>query len=79
MILQLRNIRHIILSGIATGDVILSTCRSATDRDLNVTVVRDCCFDGSEVVQNILMNELFPNQGVMVATLDEIVTGLRMA
>uniref|UniRef100_A0A1D1Y7S7 Tigger transposable element-derived protein 2 n=1 Tax=Anthurium amnicola TaxID=1678845 RepID=A0A1D1Y7S7_9ARAE len=79
LILQLRGIRHIILSGIGTGDVILSTCRSAADRDLNVTVVRECCFDGSEVVQNILLNELFPNQGVMVASLEEIVTGLRMA
>ncbi|CAB5339896.1 unnamed protein product [Rhizophagus irregularis] len=51
MILQLRNIRHIILSGIATGDVILSTCRSAADRDLNVTVVRECCFDGNESIE----------------------------
>jgi nicotinamidase-related amidase len=79
MILQLRNIRHIILSGIATGDVILSTCRSAADRDLNVTVVRECCFDGSEMVQSILMNDLFPNQGVMVASLEDIVSGLRLA
>lgn len=79
MILQLRNIRHIILSGIATGDVILSTCRSAADRDLNVTVVRECCFDGNESVQNVLMNELFPIQGVMVASLDDILTGLRLA
>ncbi|PKK72746.1 Isochorismatase hydrolase [Rhizophagus irregularis] len=79
MILQLRNIRHIILSGIATGDVILSTCRSAADRDLNVTVVRECCFDGNESVQNVLMNELFPIQGVMVASLDDILTGLRLS
>ncbi|RIA98650.1 Isochorismatase-like protein [Glomus cerebriforme] len=77
-ILQLRNIRNIILSGITTSDVILSTCRSAIDRDLNVTVVRECCFDGSEMVQNILMNELFPNQGVIVAALEDIVNGLRV-
>jgi nicotinamidase-related amidase len=78
MILQLRNIRHIILSGIATGDVILSTCRSAADRDLSVTVVRECCFDGNEMVQSVLMSELFPHQGVTVTSLEDIVNGLRL-
>jgi nicotinamidase-related amidase len=76
MIIESRNIRHIFLSGVATSDVILSTCRSAADRDLNVTVVRECCFDDSESLQNTLMNELFPNQGVTVASLDDILNSL---
>ncbi|CAG8719442.1 20097_t:CDS:2, partial [Cetraspora pellucida] len=77
MILESRNIHHIILSGIATGDVILSTTRSAADRDMSITVVRDCCFDGSDLVQNVLMDEIFPKQGVMVVSFEEIVNGLR--
>ncbi|CAG8542904.1 21821_t:CDS:2 [Dentiscutata erythropus] len=77
MILESRNIHHIILSGIATGDVILSTTRSAADRDMSITVVRDCCFDGSDMVQNVLMDEIFPKQGVMVVSFEEIVNGLR--
>ncbi|CAG8681625.1 10868_t:CDS:2, partial [Cetraspora pellucida] len=72
MILESRNIHHIILSGIATGDVILSTTRSAADRDMSITVVRDCCFDGSDLVQNVLMDEIFPKQGVMVVSFEEI-------
>ncbi|CAG8460072.1 21284_t:CDS:2 [Racocetra persica] len=77
MILESRNIHHIILSGIATGDVILSTTRSAADRDMSITVVRDCCFDGNDLVQNVLMDEIFPKQGVMVVSFEEIVNGLR--
>lgn len=77
MILESRNIHHIILSGSATRDVILSTTRSAADRDMSITVVRDCCFDENDMVQNVLMDEIFPKQGVMVVSFEEIVNGLR--
>ncbi|CAG8524412.1 20438_t:CDS:2, partial [Gigaspora rosea] len=72
MILESKNIHHIILSGIATRDVILSTTRSAADRDMSITVVRDCCFDENEMVQNVFMDEIFPKQGVLVVSFEDI-------
>ncbi|CAG8471690.1 5898_t:CDS:2 [Racocetra fulgida] len=47
------------------------------DVNMSITVVRDCCFDGSDLVQNVLMDEIFPKQGVMVVSFEEIVNGLR--
>ncbi|CAJ0897804.1 19179_t:CDS:10 [Entrophospora sp. SA101] len=79
MILESLNIKHIILAGISTADVILSTSLSAADRDLCVTVVRECCFEGNDLVQNVLMDEIFPKQGVIVAPFQDIIDTLRSA
>ncbi|CAJ0897396.1 1069_t:CDS:10 [Entrophospora sp. SA101] len=79
MILESLNIKHIILAGISTADVILSTSLSAADRDLCVTVVRECCFEGNDSVQNVLMDEIFPKQGVIVAPFQDIIDTLRSA
>ncbi|CAG8619366.1 10959_t:CDS:2 [Acaulospora colombiana] len=76
MILESRNIRHIILSGIATSDVILPTILTAFNRDMTITVVSDCCFDVNEPVQKMLTDEFFPKQNVMVVRLDDILKGL---
>ncbi|CAG8557443.1 547_t:CDS:2 [Diversispora eburnea] len=76
MILESRSIRHVVLAGIATGDVLLSTILTAFSRDMNITVVRDCCFDINESVQKMLMEEFFVKQNVMVVCLDEILKGL---
>lgn len=79
MILESLNIKHIILAGISTADVILSTSLSAADRDLCVTVVRECCFEGNDLVHNVLMDEIFPKQGVIVAPFQDIIDTLRSA
>ncbi|CAG8529878.1 1465_t:CDS:2 [Ambispora leptoticha] len=77
MILESRNIKHIVLAGINTGGVILSTTRSACDMDFRITVVKECCFDGSETVQNVLMDEIFPRQGIAAMNVDVILNELR--
>ncbi|CAG8600073.1 1272_t:CDS:2, partial [Acaulospora morrowiae] len=76
MILESRNIRHIILSGIATSDVILPTILTAFNKDMTITVVSDCCFDVNESVQKMLTDEFFPKQDVTVVRLDDILKGL---
>ena len=78
MVLESRNIRQVVLSGIDTGGVVLATMQSAADRDFKVVVVRDCCFDASESVQNTLMEEVLPKYGVMVVNLETIMAMLRV-
>jgi len=78
MVLDSRNIRQIVIAGIDTGGVILSTVQSAVDRDYKIVVVRDCCFDGNELVQNMLMEEVLPKYGAAVTSVEAIMAMLRV-
>jgi nicotinamidase-related amidase len=78
MVLDSRNIRQIVIAGIDTGGVILSTVQSAVDRDYKIVVVRDCCFDGNELVQNMLMEEVLPKYGAAVTSMEAIMAMLRV-
>ena len=62
VILRSQNIQHIVLCGIATSGVVLSTLREAADRDYKITVLSDCCTDGDEEVHNVLIEKVFPRQ-----------------
>jgi nicotinamidase-related amidase len=70
VVLRALGIQHIILSGVATGGVVLSTLREAADKDFRITVLSDCCADADSEVHNILMLKVFPRQSD-VFTLDE--------
>ncbi|MDR0793061.1 MAG: cysteine hydrolase [Chitinophagaceae bacterium] len=56
------NIRHIVLSGVATSGVVLSTLREAADKDFQITVLTDCCLDRDEEVHRVLTIKVFKNQ-----------------
>ena len=45
MILRANEIDTLVLFGIATSGVVLSTLVDAADRDYRLTVIRDCCAD----------------------------------
>ena len=62
--------RHLILTGVATSGVVLSTLREAADKDYTITVLKDCCADGDEEVHRVLTNKIFTRQAD-VMTLDE--------
>jgi nicotinamidase-related amidase len=70
VILRAHGIQHIILTGIATSGVVLSTLREAADKDYRITVLSDCCADGDEEVHRILLTKVFPRQADVI-TLDE--------
>ena len=61
---------HIILTGIATSGVVLSTLREAADKDYQITVLSDCCADRDEEVHRILTTKIFPSQST-VTTVNE--------
>jgi len=66
VVLRAQGISHLVLSGIATSGVVLSTLREAADKDYQLTVLSDCCVDGDEEVQRVLLTKVFPRQADVV-------------
>lgn len=62
VILRAQNIRHLVLTGIATSGVVLSTVREAADKDYQLTVLTDLCADFDAEVHAVLMDKVFPRQ-----------------
>ena len=62
--------KELILSGISTSGVVLSTLREAADKDFIITVLSDCCADGDDEVHRVLTTKLFPRQAAVI-TADE--------
>jgi nicotinamidase-related amidase len=66
VVLRSMGIKHIVLSGIATSGVVLSTLREAADKDYEITVIADCCADGDEEIHRVLTTKVFPRQANVV-------------
>jgi nicotinamidase-related amidase len=64
----------LVLAGIATSGVVLSTLRQAADLDYRLTVLSDACADGDPEVQRVLMEKVFPRQAVVCSTEEWIET-----
>jgi nicotinamidase-related amidase len=62
VILRSRQIDTLILSGIATSGVVLSTLREAADKDFALTVLSDACLDADPEVHRVLTEKVFPRQ-----------------
>jgi nicotinamidase-related amidase len=62
MILRANDIDTLVLFGIATSGVVLSTVLHAADADYRVTVIKDCCTDLDPEVHVCLMDRVFPRQ-----------------
>ena len=72
MILRSNNIDTLLLTGILTQGVVLSTLRHASDMDYRAVVVADGCSDKDPEVQRVLMERIFPSQA-RVATVEECI------
>lgn len=64
--LQQRGIDTLILAGISTGGVVLSTVRDAADRDYRLYVVADAIADPDPEVHRVLVASVFPRQAEIV-------------
>jgi nicotinamidase-related amidase len=60
MILRANDIDTLILFGIATSGVVLSTLRHAADTDYRLIVIKDCCADSDAEVHACLVDKVFP-------------------
>ena len=60
----------LVLTGIATSGVVLSTLRQAADLDYRLVVLADGCLDADPEVHQVLTGKVFPRQAE-VLTVDE--------
>lgn len=67
VILRAQEIRHLVLAGIATSGVVLSTLREAADKDFGLAVLADCCIDPDEEVHRVLTTKVSPRQADVFA------------
>ncbi|MGB6690928.1 MAG: isochorismatase family cysteine hydrolase [Terracidiphilus sp.] len=66
MILRANDVDTLVLLGIATSGVVLSTLLHAIDADYRVIVVKDCCFDQDPEVHACLTEKIFPRVATVV-------------
>jgi nicotinamidase-related amidase len=72
VILRAHETQTLVLCGISTSGVVLSTVRHAADSDYAVVVLSDCCSDPKANVHECLMNDIFPWQGTVATSADFI-------
>jgi len=64
--LQARGIDTLLLAGISTSGVVLSTVRDAHDRDYRLIVLADLCADRDTEVHEVLIGKVFPHQAEVI-------------
>ncbi|HEU5004081.1 MAG TPA: isochorismatase family cysteine hydrolase [Actinomycetota bacterium] len=70
VVLRAQGITTLVLTGISTSGVVLSTLREAADRDYGLIVLADGCLDADPEVHRVLMEKVFPRQAE-VTTVDD--------
>jgi nicotinamidase-related amidase len=74
MILRANDIDTLVLFGIATSGVVLSTLLEAVDADFRLAVIKDCCADIDSSLHDCLINKFFPSRA-SVLSVREFVEG----
>lgn len=62
VMLRAQGVETLVLAGIATSGVVLSTLREAADRDYGLIVLSDACLDADPEVHRVLVEKIFPRQ-----------------
>lgn len=70
VVLRSRDVTHLVLAGITTSGVVLSTVREAADRDYELIVLDDLCLDIDEEVHRVLTTKVFVRQADVIAAAD---------
>jgi nicotinamidase-related amidase len=68
MILRAKGIQTLVLFGIATSGVVLSTLLHATDADYRLAVIEDCCADTEPALHEALLRKLFPRRADVLSS-----------
>src|SRR5665213_2421957 len=68
IILRSLEIKQIVLAGISTSGVVLSTLREAADKDYAITVLSDACADSDPEVHRLLTTKIFVKQANVMTT-----------
>ena len=75
MLLRANGIETLVLAGVHTSGVVLSTVCQAVDLDYRLVVVRDCCADPDAEAHAALLDIVIPKQAAVV-TIAELVGAL---
>jgi len=70
VVLRAGEIDHLVLCGIATSGIVLSTLREAADKDYRCTVLADLCADPDPEVHAVLTGKVFPRQARVMNAAD---------
>ncbi len=70
MLLRAQEIETVVLFGIATSGVVLSTVLHASDADYRIVVIADCCADLDAELHASLVHRLFPHRAEVVMARD---------
>jgi nicotinamidase-related amidase len=70
VVLRASGVDHLVLAGVATSGVVLSTVRQAADLDYRLTVLSDGCLDGDPEVHRVLTEKVFPRQAEVTTIAD---------
>ncbi len=70
VVLRAQDIDHLVLSGIATSGVVLSTLREAADQDYQLTVLSDASLDNDPEVHRVLTEKVFVRQAQVLSVND---------
>jgi nicotinamidase-related amidase len=65
LMLRANGIETLILTGIITSGVVLSTLCHAADADYRLLVVGDCCSDRDEEAHRVLLEKVFPRHATI--------------
>ena len=72
MILRAKDIETLLLAGIATSGVVLSTVCHAADADYRCAIVRDCCADRDEEVHRVLLDKALVRRATVVTAAEAL-------
>ncbi len=75
VVLRSADIDTLVLAGIATSGVVLSTVRLAADLDYRLIVLKDGCADSDQEVHRVLTEKIFPRQAT-VQTIDDWIASI---
>jgi nicotinamidase-related amidase len=68
LVLRVRAVDTIAVSGVATSAMVAATYYDAADRGYRVTVLRDGCADSDPTVHDFFVNKVFPSRGAEVVS-----------
>ncbi len=68
--LRARGIDTLLLAGISTSGVVLSTVCDAADRDYRLIVLADACADQDPDIHDILIHKIFPQRAEVITVSD---------
>ncbi len=68
LILRAKEIDTLVLFGIATSGVVLSTLLEASDADYRLVVIKDCCVDSDAELHANLIDKVFSRRAIMLST-----------